>query len=560
MTAGRAAMRAPAALLAVALGLLACGPDGSGADGGATGGAAGAARGGGGGAGGGAAGDAAAPGGGGRAAAPDLGHANVIIISLDTLRADAVSMLGGPDGISPALARFASECVLFRQARSQAPHTAPSHMTLFTSTFPSVHGVQNVAFDKDEAGAKKATIVPLPASIPTLAEVLTAAGFRSIGLTDGGNLNPPHGFDRGFEHYTYALAGAEAQVDDALPWIEQLAAPGAVRFFLFWHTYQVHAPYVPPDAFLQRWAPADYDGLMKARIAQLQGKSFKERFGLMKDVFWKDRDTFGPPEARYLRGLYNGNVAFTDSQVDRLLEALRKSGALETSIVVLLSDHGEEFFEHGRWQHEQVYEECLRVPLMVRLPGQWGAGRQIDTPVGLIDVMPTLLDLLALDTGPLALPGPVRHDGQSFAKALLDNREPEPRPIVSELIASHGGNLDWQIAVHVNGMTAIFDELRGERLPDKSVRYVRMLFDLRSDPEQAHDLVPGGSDKLPFFEQEHLHFLGRTKQEQASIGVTPAIPIPAGMLDQLEQLGYVGAGAAGASGGGSAGKPAPKGG
>jgi len=492
---------------------------------------------------------AAAPAGATRApGAPDLSRANVVVISLDTLRADGVSALGGPASISPVIDAFSKECVLFTHARSQAPHTAPSHMTLFTSTYPSVHGVQNVSFDKNEAGASKAVIVPLPKEIPTLAEVLTAAGLRSVGLTDGGNLNPPHGFNRGFEHYTYELAGVEAQVDDALPWIEKLTAPGAGRFFLFWHTYQVHAPYVPPGEFIERWAPADYDGLMKPRIAQLQGKTFKERFGMMRDVFWKDRDRFGAPEARYLRGLYNGNVAYTDEQLQRLLDALRQHGVMDSSIIVVLSDHGEEFLEHGHWQHEQVYEECLRVPLMVRLPGAYGAGRRVDTPVGLIDVMPTLVELLGLDTEKLALPGPVRHDGQSFAAALLQGKEPAERPIVSELLATRGGNYDHVVAIHYSGLSFLFDEFRGERLPDKSIQHVRMLFDVRQDPGQQHDLLAQSPDKVKFFEEQHLKFLAQVEQDRSGLGDLQGVEISPEMRAQLEQLGYIGGGGA----------PAPK--
>jgi arylsulfatase A-like enzyme len=512
-------------LLALAVALAGCGEGGAGGEPG------GAAKGG------------ASPAGvaaGGAARAPDLSRANVVVISLDTLRADGVTVLGGPPSLSPVLDAFSRECVLFTQARSQAPHTAPSHMTLFTSTYPSVHGVQNVSFDKNEAGASKAVIVPLPKEIPTLAEVLSAAGLRSVGLTDGGNLNPPHGFGRGFEHYTYELAGVEAQVDDALPWIEKLTAPGAGRFFLFWHTYQVHAPYVPPEEYIARWAPADYDGLMKPRIEQLQGKTFKERFGMMRDVFWKDREQFGPPEARYLRGLYNGNVAFTDSQLQRLLDALRQHGVMDSSIIVVLSDHGEEFFEHGRWQHEQVYEECLRVPLMVRLPGAYGAGRRVDTPVGLIDVMPTLIELLGLDTGTLALPGPVRHDGQSFAPALLEGKEPAERPVISELLATRGGNYDWIVAIHYRGMSFLYDEQRGTRRPDKTIEHVRKLFDVKQDPLEQHDLLAQGGDKLKFFEEQHNAFILHVAKEQQGLTGSEALPVtdPA-MLEQLEQLGYI---------------------
>jgi arylsulfatase A-like enzyme len=472
--------------------------------------------------------------------APDFTGANLVIISLDTLRADGLSMGGGPAGISPVLQRFADESMVFSHARAQAPHTAPSHMSLFTSTYPSVHGVQNVSHKMSELGTSKAIIVPLREDIPTLAEVLAADGFRTIGLTDGGNLNPPHGFARGFEEYTFQLSGVEAQVDDGLKWLGQLSRPDAERFFLFWHTYQIHAPYVPPEPFMSKWATTRYDGLLKPRIEQLSGMNFRERFGAMKDVFWKGKNMFGWPEAAFLHGLYKGEIAYTDSELERLFDAMRRRGVFENSIVIVLSDHGEEFFEHGKFQHSQLYEEVLRVPLIVRLPGGWGGGRVIDTPVALIDVMPTLLELLGVDPPADQLPGRIRKHGVSLAPALLQTGSLRNRPIISEHVAMRGGNWTWEVAVEANGAKLIYDQVRGERMPDGVIRYERQFFDLRTDPDETKDLSDAGGSVLDALLKLHEGFHKLLAFEGGGEEMDP-VELDCATLEQMIELGYLSA-------------------
>jgi len=471
---------------------------------------------------------------------PNLGKANLIIISLDTLRSDCTTPGGGPAELSPALARFASRATVFTQARAQAPQTAPSHMSLFTSAFPSVHGVQNVANTTAADGSPQAVIVPMRSDIPTLAQVLHAAGFRTIGLTDGGNLIPNHGFDRGFDTYTYRLEGAAKKVDEGLLACKALTQPGAGRFFLFLHTYQIHAPYVPPAPYIARWAPADYQGPLRERIETLSSMSLDERWAAMKSLFWKDRDCFGAPEAVYLRGLYQGGIRYTDDELSRLFDGLERSGLLDTSIVVVLSDHGEEFHEHGHWQHEQLFEECLRVPLIVRLPRGWKGGQRIDTPVGLIDVMPTALDLLGIDVRPLSLPGPVRHDGRSLVVSLLGGPPPPEQPVASEHIATRGGSYEQQLLIRAGSLTFLYDEFRGEKLPDGSVRHREGLWDLSADPGQQNDLAASSPGLVQQFELLRQAFRAKVDQDRSPEPQAAPQALDEEARRQLEELGYVG--------------------
>ncbi len=473
-------------------------------------------------------------------------HANLILISLDTLRADGVGALGGPGHISPVLDQFAAESVVFTQARTAAPHTAPSHMSIFTGTFPSWHGVQNVQFGTDErTGDKYPIIHPLREGVPTMAEIFAAAGFTTVGLTDGGNVNEAHGFARGFGEYTKDLTGVEAQIADAAARIPDLAAQDN-RFFLFWHTYEIHAPYVPPSRFRDNWAPASYDGPLKGVIEGLDGLSFAEKWGRMKTEFWANRARFSWPEAAYLHGLYKAGIRSTDEQLAELFALLKRNGLLDTSVVVLLSDHGEEFFEHGKWQHEQLFEECLRVPLMVRLPGGAHGGRRIDVPVSLLDVLPTVLDLLEVDPSSLDLPGPVQLQGQSLAKAAVGEETLRPRPIISELRQDVGGlgdkpglgggpNYDWMIAIHFNGMKFVHDQYRGRDAEHRD----RALFDLGGDPTERTNVYAKRPDLATRFVEQLELFLATLQFVDGVVGANATLTDE--QLEEMLQLGYISA-------------------
>jgi len=468
----------------------------------------------------------------GREVSSPAAGANLVIISLDTLRSDAISPYGGPKAISPVLQAFADEAVLFSHARAAAPQTAPSHMSLFTSVYPSAHNVQNVQHGTDPVTGRKGPLIqPLPPSIPTLAEILKAAGYRTVGLTDGGNLNAAHGFPRGFDHYSLDLSGAWAQVDDGKTWLKDLTA-GDQPWFMFWHTYEIHAPYFAPAEYVDRWAPKEYDGLLAGVLERFEGLDFKQRFAAMRSVFWKDKADFGWLESAYLHGLYKAGIEFTDEALGSLLDDMRAQGVFENSIVVITSDHGEEFFEHGQWQHDQLYEECLRVPLMVRLPGGLGGGTRLDTPVSLIDLVPTLLDLMELDPAELTLPGPARFHGASLATSILEGTEPEAKPIYSEYRADRkGGPLyDWQVAIHNQGLKYLVDEVRGGRA---------RLFDLSKDDDEQHDVLGKRPDMAGRFEALHAHYKAELEAWENLARMQGGATLDCDQLRALVELGYL---------------------
>lgn len=462
--------------------------------------------------------------------------ANLILISLDTLRADALSMYGGADQASPVLAAFAREAVVFAHARSQSPHTAPSHMSLFTSLFPSVHGVQNVAVRERPARGQAPLIVrPMADTIPTLADVLAAKGYDTVGISNGGNLNPSHGFGNGFRSYSYFLRDLPAHIAKAREWLAHYAKTREAPFYFFWHTYEIHSPYLPPLEYAELFAADDYAGPLASRVGRFRSESSEADWGKEKwelaDQFWLDKDSFDASDVQYLHGLYHGEVAYTDAKLGTLFAELRAGGLLDTSIVVVLSDHGEQFQEHGSFGHGEIYEEVLRVPLLIRLPGGAMGGRRIETPVALMDVMPTLLDLLEID--PASIPG-LHMQGHSVAAAMLSGDEPEPHPITSELRSDREGSAVryWWIAQYDNGLKLVRDGFSpSDELP---VHF----FDLAQDPDEQRDLRGSADPRAERLARYHRSWhVDMEASQPRNEGV--AGEISPGMESELRKLGYI---------------------
>lgn len=318
---------------------------------------------------------------------------NVILISLDTLRADHLGCYGYERATSPSLDAFAAGGIRFSTAASQSPWTRPSHRALLTGVYP----------------LSRSGLAAEP-----LAAVLWRAGYRTLALTGGGQLDGRFGFSRGFEAFRIEdwLRNPQGVVD----W---LASQEGRRRFLFLHTYEIHDPYEH-----QRFA----DDLPPGRIAPGFGK--RDWQGL--------RGQLSDEERRYIVALYDSGIAYTDEKLGELFAALDRSGLLDRSIVVVTSDHGEQFWEHGSWGHGQtVYDHQLLVPLLLHLPAALRAqlsdrkpasaslvGRVIAQQVSLVDLYPTLLDLLGV-------PLERATHGRSL-RPLLEGRQLEERPAFAE--------------------------------------------------------------------------------------------------------------------------------
>ena len=363
---------------------------------------------------------------------------NVLLVSLDTVRPDRLGCYGYARVTSPAIdAELAARGTLFTRAFASFPSTAGSHATIMTSLDPCAHGFVD-------------TMQPpaLRADAPTLAELLRGHGYETAAITEDGWLLVRLGFGRGFGTYVEyswpdaeangSSAGAAATFATALEWIE---AHRSLPWFAFVHTYQTHHPYLPPAGYLERIGAS-------ATRATTSDE-------------------------------YDAEIRYTDDVLGGLLAGLERLGLGARTVVVLLSDHGEQFGEHGLEGHgNALWDTILRVPLIIRAPGRVPAAERIDAPVGLIDVLPTILDLLGL-------PPYAQAQGRSLVPLLRGGELPE-RTLFAE-VASYTDQIGAHVTARRGDVKWIIEKRTGSAFA----------FDVRRDPREEHDLSAQMPPEIP---------------------------------------------------------------
>jgi len=299
---------------------------------------------------------------------------DVILISIDTLRADHLGCYGYRQPTTPNLDRFRADSVLFTSEYAQAPATLPSHASLLTSLLPQHHNANH--------GWQQ----PLPAACLTLTQVLRQGGYRTASFNDGGQLDAQFGLNHGFQIYRSLWGDSFGPiVDSAVGYMEGLAGLGAQPLFLFLHTYQVHHPYTPTAANLARME-APYTGRLP------HAETTMDELTAIND----GRLAIDGRDLRHIVATYDGEIRDMDDAFGRLVAYLKKSGRYERTLIVFTSDHGEEFGEHGTvgWHSHTLYDELLHVPLLLKLPYGDHAGTTIARLVRSLDVAPTVLAVL----------------------------------------------------------------------------------------------------------------------------------------------------------------------
>ena len=373
-----------------------------------------------------------------------LGRPDVLVVLLDAARADAFAPFGGPYP-SPALERLAQAGTRFTEAWAPASWTQPSVSALLSGWYPDSVGT--------EAWGSS-----LPADTPRLAELLSAAGYRTV-------LWHQHPFYRAQEDLQLGFGTvrwARTNQIDPVPPAELLFADGRPTFTLV-HLLPPHAPYEPPAPFrglFSSWYDGDLE--VTARVLnQFHGR--------------RDPRDLSPDDRRYIRDRYLENAAYADSLVGRISDLLADWGRFEDTLIVVLSDHGESFLEHGRFLHaRQLHRESIHVPLVVKWPATVGAYRgAVEQPVSLVDLVPTLVDGLGLETSR-------RFQGRSLLPAALDGRAAE-RPVYA---VTRGATASWrppapQAALRHGRLKALYEPLT-DRLE---------LYDVASDPGETRDLA-----------------------------------------------------------------------
>lgn len=403
---------------------------------------------------------------------------SVLIISLDTLRADRLGAYGyeprRTTSTSPNLDALARRSFVFEKTRAAASQTAPSHASLFTSTSLGVHGVINVH------GAHP-RVHKLPAGVVTLAERAQLAGHETAAFVSGGNLSRRMDLDRGFDVWDETFEGVRGRMRAALSW---MLAPGRGPFLAVLHTYQVHAPYLPPRELADTFASPSYTGALRSRLEeflQLPEKAAWE--AAVGPAYWEGMLEYDEDDVRFLSDLYDAEIRHLDSVLRDLIEILLKDDLRDRLAIVVLSDHGEEFRDHGKYQHDQLFEEHLRVPLMFKLPvslehSGW-KGRS-DVPVSLLDVAPTVSELLGIGWEADLW------QGRSLVPLLAPERAESvarfaDRPIFSELILDPGPQ--FHSTVSFNGWKLMRVHNKKHDLT------VERLFHLEQDPLEQRNLI-----------------------------------------------------------------------
>ncbi len=402
---------------------------------------------------------------------------HLVLVTIDTLRADRLGCYGARDVASPNLDRIAREGAMAARATAHVPLTRPSHTSLLTGMLPTRHGIRD-------------NISPARLSdVPTIASVAKASGFRTAAFVSSVVLAGGGGLERGFDLYSDALVkgasgedvpflnelqrSGEETLADAVAWI---SSNRDARFFAWIHLYEPHEPYEPPEPYRTRYADRPYDG----------------------------------------------EVAWADELVGRLDAKLAELGLREDTLLVVTSDHGEGLGEHRETLHGFfIYETTLAVPLLFRGPGV-APGTRIEHLVQLVDVFPTLVEMLDLEP-----PAHADFTGTSLASALRG--EPSRRdPVVyaeSLVPLLHFG---WS-------------DLRAIRRGKwKYIQAPRQeLYDLEADPMEIRNLA----DSQPELAKGMRGALGEELDRERAVDATEASPLPQDLLDKLGALGYVGSGA-----------------
>jgi len=309
---------------------------------------------------------------------------HVVFFLIDTLRPDQLGAYGNRSGDTPHLDALATESVVFEAASAPAPWTLPSVASLMTSTFPCEHGL---LVDGDR----------LPESITPLAERLRASGFGTLNLHANPYAGEMSGLDRGFDHHRQGLDANGRTVERALD------HTAASRIFLYIHNTGPHDPYHETELGPETGVSVEERNTINRQLQQLR-RLGRADFAHERPIGTTDNSRRqGKLMARLLEkkadllALYAKDVARADARLGRVVAALKQRDIFENALFVLVSDHGEEFGEHGGWQHDQsVYQELLRVPLMIRFPAARFAGTRVEQSVSLVDVIPTLADVLEL--------------------------------------------------------------------------------------------------------------------------------------------------------------------
>ena len=426
----------------------------------------------------------------------DSNPPNVVVVVIDTLRADRLGSMGNGRGLTPGIDAFAEQAVLFERAFNHAPWTLPACASILTGQHPLEHG----------AGGQLGQFRTLDPSVSTLPGVFAAAGFATHAIVNVAFLGETFGVTRDFETVDAKFYNSNVEIrpagpttDAALAWLDK---QGDESFFLFVHYFDPHAVYDPPQPFRRRFA-ATADREDESFVYGTRDQMVALRRGELELV---------PQQIKRAEKLYDAEVAYTDSQVERLLDGLAARGLDGNTMVVITGDHGEEFLDHGGFEHgHTVYDELSHIPLMIRAPG--GSKGRVQATVRHVDLAPTLTEFCGLP----GLPGAA---GRSVLDLMRGERD-RPRRVLAH------GNM-WGAP-----LTSLRDE-RWKLIVDAGGDVE--LYDWVADPGETRNLAA----QQPAEVKRMAELLQALSKDMDALDRGGQADMSATVLDGLEGLGYIG--------------------
>jgi arylsulfatase len=432
--------------------------------------------------------------------APAVVRPHIILITIDALRADHLGVYGYDRPTSPAIDAFASDAVVVSEAIAQAPYTKASMGSLFSGLFPTTHKAHSTSpsFHQVMTGRAGTPALPatdiLPNEIETLAEVLQAAGYATIGFSTNPHLISEFGFAQGFERFKFFAGGTFAPAAEVVrETIAAVDARDSRPLFVWLHMMEVHSPYQPPEQYRTLFPPRTPPEPIDPAVIPPW-----IRVGDSTDL-------------HLYEALYDADVRTADAAVGDLLAGVRSRGLWDRAVIVLTADHGEEFMEHGGMEHNRtLYDEMLRVPLIVRLPGR--APARVEAQVQLVDLFPTLAGLAGAQVPP----------------------------------GLHGADVLPVLEGRARGDTYAYAEIVGQRYALRGGRYKLIsslsgrpeLFDLKVDPKERQNLADRDAPRAAEMERRLRRIVDRAVEDGQRIRARLA-PVEPGIYERLKALGYV---------------------
>jgi arylsulfatase A-like enzyme len=477
---------------------------------------------------------------------PDLGPIpkrpadtiNVMLVVVDTQRVDSTSTFGAKHPTTPFLTKMASEGIKFTNAFSTAPWTVPAMYSLMTGLYPSEHGIYNGMAGKNSFNGTLSQQV-LPEQAVTLAERLKEAGYTTFGVCTNHHLIPKYGFGQGFDHFVgndfSFLPFPNVAVDSLADTVHH-----APKFFMWLHYFDPHFPYVPQPPWFGQWNETNlwsYMDITKKMIHRVyreqmelgpddpisvdhvqsvhNATKFISRAGPILSIGLEQYVKPGPNDdyTEFLKTAYMSEIRKTDEAMQDAFKTLKID---DNTLVIITADHGEEIFDHGNLGHRTgaMYQELLHIPLVIRLPGKQHAGKVIDTPVSLLDIMPTIFEVIGQ-------PIPDGLSGSSLVP-LIKGKESLDRPLYSEL---HGNK----------GMVKVIFEYPWKLILDAEKQTVE-LYNLKDDPGELNDMSTAETKRTKTMAEKLDKWSTTLKQRWQ---INESVPLDPEEIRKLQQMGYL---------------------